>query len=259
MRIGFLIAGVALAAAIVFGLRYLDSTSESDPVELTEPATAVEELQVKPDLTEIIEPTPASPAQRVPEILLPGLDDSDQFVREALEVSGLPPDWLAQEDLLRRLAVVVDNAQRGEYPRQQLAFLAPAGKFEVIEANDRLYVNPRSYLRYDHYLDVLESVDPEDVAQLLNQISPLLDEALAELGVEDASREQLLVAIDELLEVPVLRGEIELLQPKVFYEYADPVLEAMSPLQKQILRMGPDNIDRLRLYLLELRIALIQR
>ena len=65
-------------------------------------------------------------------------------------------------------------------------------------------------------------------------------------------------AIDQVLAVPVLEGEVELVQPKVFYEYADPALEELSPLQKQVLRMGPDNVVRLKNYLTELRQALLR-
>jgi hypothetical protein len=45
-------------------------------------------------------------------------------------------------------------------------------------------------------------------------------------------------------------------QPKVFYEYADPTLEQLPPLKKLVLRMGPDNVQRLKRYLTELRAAL---
>ena len=43
------------------------------------------------------------------------------------------------------------------------------------------------------------------------------------------------------------------MQSNVLYEYADPALESLPPLQKQLLRMGPDNLDRLQGYLRELR------
>jgi hypothetical protein len=46
--------------------------------------------------------------------------------------------------------------------------------------------------------------------------------------------------------VPVLTEPVELVRPKVFYEYADPKLERLAPLQKQVLRMGPDNVRRLQ-------------
>jgi hypothetical protein len=55
-------------------------------------------------------------------------------------------------------------------------------------------------------------------------------------------------AIDQVLATPVVHGEIELKQPKVFYRFADSELESLSPLQKQIMRMGPSNTLRLQTF-----------
>jgi hypothetical protein len=62
----------------------------------------------------------------------------------------------------------------------------------------------------------------------------------------------------EVLEVPVLEGEgrVELVQPNVMYEFANPELESLSPLQKQVLRMGPENVRRLQSYLRDLAAAM---
>jgi hypothetical protein len=40
------------------------------------------------------------------------------------------------------------------------------------------------------------------------------------------------------------------------YSYAKPALENLSPAQKQLLRMGPDNVKRVQIKLRELRDAL---
>jgi hypothetical protein len=42
----------------------------------------------------------------------------------------------------------------------------------------------------------------------------------------------------------------------VVYEYADPKLEALSPAQKALLRMGPRNVPRVQAKLRELAAAL---
>jgi hypothetical protein len=41
--------------------------------------------------------------------------------------------------------------------------------------------------------------------------------------------------------------------------YEDPALEALSPLQKQLMRMGPDNAERVKEKARELRGALLDR
>jgi hypothetical protein len=180
---------------------------------------------------------------------LPPLEDSDAFVRERIEPMDLPEPWLEQGDYVRRLAVLAENARRGTYPRRQLAFLDPRGEFKVVERDARTYVDPASYDRYDHYVEELESVEPAQLADLLETLQPLVETALQELGVDAPSGEIFQAAVTEVLAVPDLdEGQIEVVQPNVMYKYADPELESLSALKKQVLRMGPENAARLKAY-----------
>jgi hypothetical protein len=188
---------------------------------------------------------------------LPPLNDSDPVVRESLEAYALPAPWIEQDELVRRLAVVVDNAARGTYPRSQLAFLAPAGKFKVTREGAGSYrIDPESYRRYDDLVAAATAVPPPDAAALLQRFGPLLDLGLGELGNRTPWRDQVTAAIQELLAVPVVAGEVPLDRPKVMYTFADPKLERLSPLQKQLLRAGPENVTRVQLYLRRLSAAL---
>src|SRR6185369_8627545 len=66
--------------------------------------------------------------------------------------------------------------------------------------------------------------------------------------------DRLVEVIDHLLQTPDVRGPIPLKQGKVFYEYADPALEARSAGQKLLLRMGPQNEAVIKGKLKELRV-----
>jgi hypothetical protein len=226
--------------------------------EAAAPAVVVEpEVPVEPPPRQVLPPPPEIPPPAPePVVALPDLNVSDEFVLEQLAAFDLPGAWLEREDLIRRLAVVIDNAQRGEYPRRQLGFLAPAGKFQVLERGDRLFVDPASYARYDVYLDLLEQIQPQTLADMLLLLQPLVSQGLTELGNQKSMTTQIHVAISRLTELPQLVGDVELVQPKVFYQYADAELEGRSPLQKQVLRMGPVNVQRLQVYLRTLQVAL---
>jgi hypothetical protein len=259
-----------MAAAIILSLNYFlgESGAPSESQETVE-GPIVPDLSAEPEAPpeSPIDETPSQPVEPQPvgsesggvqELRLPPLDQSDELVREVLSGSMLPDDWVSQDDLLRRLAVLVENAARGEYPRRQLGFLAPEGKFKVREQGQTLFIDPESFRRYDGYLDILESIPAESLAGLLNDAAPLLEEAMGELGSTASPSAQLLTAIDQILAVPVIRGDIELIQPKVFYEYADPALEGLSAVQKQAVRLGPDNLTRLKNYLVDLRLRLLR-
>ena len=265
MRSSLLIAALALAAAIILGITFSlqesgpeSSTSESPT--LPESALEASEQPAAPatPAEEAAAGTPPSPVINEPVLELPSLNESDAFVRERLP-EAVPEPWRSREDLLRRVAVVLENATRGEIPKRQLAYLAPEGRYPVrtVEVpgadRPRFFVDPAGFERYDRYLDMLEALPPEQLALLLRDVSPLLTEALAELGTGVTVNGAVLEAVDQMLAVPVLRGDVELVQPKVLFEYADPALEGLSDLQKQVLRMGPDNVARLQSYLRTMR------
>jgi hypothetical protein len=69
-------------------------------------------------------------------------------------------------------------------------------------------------------------------------------------------RERLDAAFATLLAVPVPDGPVEVEPKVVTYTYADDSLEELSPVQRQFLRMGPDNVRRVQAKLRELRAEL---
>lgn len=244
MRERVIVASVAVAvAALGLGIWWWQaSQTPTVPAQVAIPtppaAEPVEDGEV-----------PATPGVQLP--VLPPLEASDGYVREAvIALSPQMSEWLKQDDLVRRFAVVIDNARRGDYPRSQLATLAPSTKFPVQQMGDRFLVDPDGYHRFDGFVDVAISADPERAANLLRALSPLLVEALKELGVNESDPAAAVRAgIDQALATPDLEGDVELVQPKVYYEYADPRLESLRPLQKQLLRMGPRNLTRFKSYL----------
>ena len=56
--------------------------------------------------------------------------------------------------------------------------------------------------------------------------------------------------------MPVLRDDVELVPHAIGFRYADPTLEALTPAQKQFLRIGPRNVRLVQGKLRELGTAL---
>jgi len=245
-RIIMVIAG-AIVVLIGGGLWWWKSSQTPvAPVPVSTPGEAPAKL---PEEGEV----PSTPG--VQGVVLPSLEASDDFVRE--QVSLLSPgmaEWLKQDDLVRRFAVVIDNARVGDYPRRQLGFLVPTAKFPVRQEGDRTLLDPDGYHRYDSFVDTAISVDPQRAAALLRTLSPLLVESLQELGAKDSDPTTAIrESIEQVLATPELEGDIEVVQPKVYYQFADPNLESLKPLQKQLLRMGPQNLARIKSYLTQVK------
>ena len=106
---------------------------------------------------------------------------------------------------------------------------------------------------------MLTGADLDELAATYRRFYPLIQEAFAQLGYPDAYfNDRLIAVIDHLLATPEPREPVQLVQPHVLYEFADPALEALSSGQKLLLRMGSDNAARVKSVLEELRIRIAQ-
>ena len=92
---------------------------------------------------------------------------------------------------------------------------------------------------------------------LYGELEPLIDDAYAEISPPGSRfSDRLDAAIEELLEVTPESGNPEL-KPKVLtYVYADESLEGLSSAQRQLLRMGPDNVMLIKAKLRDLQVGL---
>lgn len=177
--------------------------------------------------------------------VLPALDVSDEAVRGLVGTVAAHPrlaSWLVTDDLVRRFVEAVVDLSRGSSPLPALEPLVPPEAFTVHRSGDRIYVDPRSYQRYDLLAEVFASVDPQEAADVYREILPLVREAYAELGISEQSWEETLaLAIGNVLAVDVPAEPLEVREAIGRYVYADPSVESLTPAQKHLLRMGAAN------------------
>ena len=112
--------------------------------------------------------------------------------------------------------------------------------------------------RYASYVWLAEAVDPKLAVALYARIYPLLQQQYRELGYPSGEfNDRVVQAIDDLLAAPDAPDAMQLTQPNVFYQFADPALEALSAGQKMMLRIGPHNEARIKARLQVIRSALL--
>ena len=208
----------------------------------------------------VAEPTPPPPAPAPPPPQpsgrysftdeLPPLDGSDAAVAKVVSAISSHPRlvaWLARPELARTFAVVVENIASETNPAQHLGFMAPDGDFTVQDDGGTLYASEASSRRYDLMTAVFVSIDPEGAAAAYDHLSPLLEQAFADLGYpRQAFRPSLEQAFANILAVEVPTSDPELVLDISTYDYADPRLEGQSPFAKQILRLGSANARRVQ-------------
>lgn len=192
---------------------------------------------------------------------LPPLDQMDPFLRPLLAALSSRPElaaWLATDDLVRQLAMALNQSAQGRSPARDFKVIKPAGAFRVAGRGPRPTIDPRSYQRYDGLVQTLTSIDAAAAAKVYTTIKPRLNEAFRGLGNKAVTVDQATQAtLDMLLETPVVRDQIEVVETGAAgWAFANADIEALDEPQKQLLRMGSVNVEKVLAWLRAFREAL---
>ncbi len=196
-------------------------------------------------------------SEDIPDTLEYELDSSDENIRElAGALSGRPEltRWLRSGSLLRKFVAAVDNIANGQSPRQHIDFFQVEDEFPVLERDGTWYMDPEGYGRYDVVAGVFDSLDTQATIGLYRRLTPVLQSTYRDLGYPEGNfRATLMRAIEELLGVPIIEGDVALEEKLESYAMSSRQLEALSQAQKHLLRMGPRNVRLIQAKLRELR------
>jgi hypothetical protein len=191
---------------------------------------------------------------------LPKLDSSDAFIRKLAAALSANPQWakwLLTDGIVRRLVASADNVAEGRSPNPHLGFLAPKEPFRATERSEAPTIDAATYRRHDVVADVIASLDAKGCARLFEETRPLFQDAYKDLGYPDRKFEDTLAkAIRHLLATPEPGAALAVRPSVKSWKLADPRLEALSPAQKQLLRMGPENVRKIKQKLRELAEAM---
>jgi hypothetical protein len=271
--------GVVLVAAGAIGtIGYLLMDEEvKRPPKLHElPSPAPLQPTATPEATTAGKPVYDEPAPMAVPQPLPDLDQSDAAVLAALKglnINGLVEMVIPQE-ILRKFVRAVDVLEEGKVITEYRPIASPQGAFvadsfnvkvsggELGEQQDveQFRVSPKNYLRYTLLVQVISALDSDASIALYKRYYPLLNRAHQELGSGKGNFHSVLIrAIDKVLIAPDANGDMLLIHPKVYYEFADPALEKLPEAHKLMLRMGPDNAEKVKGSLRNIRVKLLQK
>jgi hypothetical protein len=244
-------------AALIFvlaagGVYYLRSRNAPPPAAET-PASAVTDASEPA----IAHPIPEGSGNGTAAAPLPDLADSDSPLRDALAQlagSDAVKDYLAPEDLIRRVVVTIDNLPRQKIAVDKRPTKPVAGSF--IADGDELHatLDQRNFDRYKPLVAVIGKLDMQQVGAVYIRFYPLFQQSYQNLGYPNGYfNDRLVEVIDAMLAAPEPAGPIQLQRPNVMYTFADPALEARPAGQKLLIRMGPQNAEAIKAKLKELR------
>ena len=257
----------ALVSTIAFVNRQAKKTvsstvliSEADEVTLAVPeGQRIPEARIPSSSPESV--SEAVNSSVIEKITLPELNNSDSFLRESLTIISSDSSfirWISKDDLFRRAASYFDGLSRGVILNKIFPLSAPEGNFTTHKTGDELYLNAGNYERYSETIDVILNVDMALIAEIFHSTRPLLEAAFAEMGYNSRQMDGIILqSIEQILSTPIIARPISLSHESVLYQFADPDLEELSPIQKQLLRTGPENTQKIQQQALILRDALL--
>jgi hypothetical protein len=182
---------------------------------------------------------------------LPSLNDSDNFVLEglsALQNGAALIRVLADEQLIRSIVVFVDNISRGDFPQTSLPYKRIGLEMSVRNIDANLFVmEANAHERFNQVIDTFAAVDTDQAMILYRTLQPLFQQAYAEIGSRNVNFDDTLrSAINAVLRSPNVEGPYQVVKPSVMFLYADASIENMEEMQKQLIRIGPKNTEKLK-------------
>jgi Protein of unknown function (DUF3014) len=248
------IVGVAalifvLAAA---GVYYLKIRNAPLPAAATAPASTTSAAG-EPSIAHPL-PQASGAAASAP---LPDLPNSDAPLHDALaQLAGADAvkNYLAPEDVIRKLVVTIDNLPRQKVAVDKRPTNAVAGPFAADGDELQATLNQRNFERYKPLVAVISKLDMQQLGAVYIHFYPLFQQSYQNLGYPNGYfNDRLVEVIDVMLATPDPKGPIKLVRPNVMYTFADPALEARPAGQKLLIRMGPENAQAIKAKLTELR------
>lgn len=248
----WLITLVVIVLGIGSILFLLNNQSEEVSSEKSaEQVLVIPEISVEPDIPDFETEEPENVAEaehmqlEVEKVVLPALSESDaEFMQDLLAVSPELKAGLFKDQLIKKYIFAINDVSQGLRPSVKLLReLALTKPFEVIQVEGKMYISAQSYQRYDQLAQALNSIDNAAIVALYKKYLPLFQIVFNEFSyppgyqVPDIIR----AAAGKILQAPVVTSRIDVIRPTVHYKFADPELEKLSALDKQMLRMGPDN------------------
>ena len=250
---------ILIGVAVAGGLLLTNSlpTENSAPPSAPEPASEPEAASLaETDLPTKPEPTPEpvtlpEPTHEPLPVALPTLQESDETVRDALAdvpLGTAGQQFLLPSNIIERTTSVVYLLAEGEVPYKLVPIARPKAAFPITDDGLQVAADPEGHTRYDAFAAWIESLDIESLLAAVDSLLPLFREAWSFYGDSESSFDQaVLYTLDLIIYTPeVDTSEARLFRKEAVWLYEDPALEALAPIQKQLLRMGPTNASAIK-------------
>ena len=243
-----LVLFIAGGVVLLTGVSPPEEESTAPPV-----TTALPAPPPVPVISELEEPAvdPTPPPPPPVEEPLPRLEESDDAVRDA--VGDIPlgtagQQYLVPGNIIERSASLIYLMAQGDVPYRLLPVSRPKAAFPISDDGTQVVTDPAGFERYDALTQWLQSLDLESLLSSLEWFIPLFREAWSYYGEDPAAFDiAVVMTLDSVIATPeVDLSEARLIRKEAVWIFEDPAVEGLAPIQKQVLRMGPENAETVK-------------
>lgn len=268
LGIGLSLVGMALLiGALIWGFTVDKPAPSADmppSAPVSEAPAAITSQSAEDTIESVVlpEPEPDLPPVTAPEptIELSLAEANTQLAERLSELQIAPIDeqFASKPNAIERSVAITDILRQGEVPYKLLPVARPKQKFPFADNGLAVTMDPAGFARYDGLTNTLSKLDVNTTITLFREYQSTIEQAWQALGYADKSVEPALLEVLELIMLtPDIQLDARLLRDEANWVYEDESLEKLPALQKQIMRMGPENAERLKALARDLRGGLL--
>lgn len=173
---------------------------------------------------------------------IPHLDDSDPTLEIALRglFSGVDlSQLLVTRDFVRRFVVTTLNSIGRTQPLASLSPVIPPSPGFQVNADET--ISDENFKRYTPYVDLLARLDAHQAVKFYIKAYKIFQAAYNDLGSPGHFNDHLVDSLESAIQAPTPSEPIRVSRtgPTHAYKFVDAELEALTPIQKILVRMGP--------------------
>ncbi len=181
--------------------------------------------------------------------LLPDLGNSDDSFK--LAIGNVAPNlviWFKVKDVIRKYIVLINDFSQKQILFKHRNFLKISQKIVIKNDSQGLFLAKESYSRFDGLANAIASIDVSRGLALYLTFRPLFVQVYNEFSYPSAYQLEdiFLKAAASVIDAPIVESRIALVKHSIRYKFADQKLESLNDIEKQMLRMGPENTKKIQ-------------
>ncbi len=266
-----------LVALTLAGIYFYNNATDNTPIDQSDKMLKSEDSSMDisktstPDIPYVSPSFDQEPAaisddaeHGLPNVTPPAINKEETAIKMRDALMDLSDSPLLLEsfytsDLIERIAAIVDSSSQGIVTHRMIALKPLKEKFPIAEKERILVMDPTGYRRFDLYVEALVSLEASELVELFHEYRSYLEQAYAALGYQEEELDNAIIkSLDQIISAPIIKTAIAIVKHEAVYRFMDEDLEALPELHKQLLRTGPDNVEKIQSFAKNLRASLIK-